>query len=280
MAQIELKLSTERTNYLLYEPANLTVTVKNISGTELAFENDTKKNLPWVSFLINSDDGMPVDADQPLRPPPRLIPDEKESSITIDLTPYYKIRSTGRYSVKALVRLPGKGTFVTQPMFIWISKGDVLWSQKRFVDGAERTYSLHRFEDRSKVYLYLRVEEPEQNLVYVTTRLGELNYAESLPPPIFDKDGNLHILHPCTATSFVYHIAAPSGQILHKQEFETTPTIPRLVSSPDMEVHVVGGTDLAVLEKKPKRAKLSDGQKFPDVVKDETSSSKSSTPSH
>lgn len=272
-AQIELKLSAERTNFLLYESMPLTVSIKNISGQDLLFTTTQSQSEQWISFQVNSAEGLPVDMDLPFTAQPKTIKESTEEQVVIDIMPHYKMRSTGRYEVRAQVKVPGKGTFVTPPMVIWLGGGDTLWSQKRSVDGAERVYSLMRFAVRATTYLYVRVEEPHQNLVYSTLRLGELNYAVPLPSPIFDKDGALNILHPATATTFLYTKIGRDGNVTYWEEFRNVPSLPQLVSTPDHTVRVQGGSSITLAPPPKLRPKLSEGQS-PNVSSTPSSSKK------
>jgi hypothetical protein len=130
------------------------------------------------------------------------------------------------------------------------------------VEGSQRVYSLIRFSPTpDTTNLYLRVEDPSENVVYTNLALGEV-VAYIDPDVFFDPQGNIHVMQPIAMSTYLYTRADPSGKILHQGIFKTFQTIPpRLKKMEDGNVVVVGG-----LEENPNvpREKLSDSQKKAD----------------
>jgi hypothetical protein len=106
--------------------------------------------------------------------------------------------------------------------------------------------------------LYLRVEEPAENVVYANVGLGGIE-AFVDPQVYFDPEGNIHILHLLAMSTYLYSRADAQGKILHQAVFKTFQQIPpRLSKMDDGNVYVAGG-----MEETPDnvRESLSDGQK-------------------
>jgi hypothetical protein len=127
------------------------------------------------------------------------------------------------------------------------------------VEGGERTYSLIRFSPRpDSTELYLRVEEPGENVVYSNVGLGEIE-AFVDPQVFFDPQGNIHILHMLAMSTYLYTRADAQGKIAHQGIFKTFQQIPpRLSKMEDGSIFVAGG-----IEESPAtvRESLSTGQK-------------------
>jgi hypothetical protein len=112
----------------------------------------------------------------------------------------------------------------------------------RPVESSERTYSLIRFSpDADTTRLYLRVEDPEENIVYANLALGDLaSYAD--PDVNFDPRGNVHVLQPVAQGTYLYSRADPDGKILDQTMFRTFRLVrPMLRKVEDGNVLVVGG---------------------------------------
>jgi hypothetical protein len=277
MAQITVAAQTTRTDFLLYERVDLMVTVANIGDNDLVLNNDT--NHPWLSFLLSrhtQQNYMPIRQERDSTFAAITLKAGESKTLRVNLTPLFTFRDEGDYRAAAVIDLPGQGQMVSDNVPFSVMKGQQVWSQSHPVDGSQRIYTLIRFSPTSDTTeLYLRVEDPAENLVYANLGLGAM--ASSVDPEVlFDPQGNVHILHPTALGTYLYSRADPDGKIIHQGVFKTEAMQgpsgveripPRLVKMNDGNVIVQGG-----VEQDPNhpREKLSEGQ--PTKVTSATSS--------
>jgi hypothetical protein len=256
-AQIQVSAQTERNDFLLYERVDLLVTVANTGESDLVLNNN--EGHPWLSFLVSKHNRLPVRQERQAVFKPVTLKVGESKTLRINLTPLFSFREEGDYKAEAVVDLPGEGQILSDGVPFTVLRGHPVWSQTRPVAGSERVYSLIRFSPQSDTTsLYLRVEDPSENIVLANLALGEV-VAYIDPDVFFDPQGNIHVMQPIAMGTYLYTRADPSGKILHQGIFKTFQTIPpRLTKMEDGNVIVAGG-----LEENPNtpREKLSKGQK-------------------
>jgi hypothetical protein len=258
-AQVQVSAQTdgERANFLLYERLDLLVTVTNTSESDLVLDNE--EGHPWLSFLVSKHDRLPVRAERQALFKPLTLKVGESKTLRVNLTPLFSFREEGNYTAAAVIDLPGAGDIASPDVPFTVLRGRRIWSVQRPVDGGERTYSLIRFSPKpDETELYLRVEEPAENVVYANVGLGGIE-AFVDPQVYFDPEGNIHILHLLAMSTYLYSRADAQGKILHQAVFKTFQQIPpRLSKMDDGNVYVAGG-----MEETPDnvRESLSDGQK-------------------
>jgi hypothetical protein len=118
-----------------------------------------------------------------------------------------------------------------------------------------------RFNTRDDSSLYLRVEEPEENIVYCTYQLGRYVSIQK-PEARFDSEGMLHILHPVGTTTYRYTQADAQGNILLHEDREMAANGPFLRDNGAGAVALVGGIAHGAGAAR-QREKLSTGQSGP-----------------
>jgi hypothetical protein len=240
MAQIEVAAQTERSNFLLYERVDLLVTVTNVGDTDLVLDND--EGHPWLSFLVATKRHMPIRQERRGDFQPLNLKAGENKTLRINLTPLFSFREEGDYHVSAVIDLPGQGEIISQAAPFTVLNGRKVWSQQRTVDGTQRVYSLIRFSPESDTTeLYLRVEEPDENIVDANLALGEV-VAFIDPDVFFDPKGDLHILQPIALSTYLYTRTDITGKILDQRIFKTFHEIPpRLAKLEDGGIYVAGG---------------------------------------
>jgi hypothetical protein len=256
-AQLRVALGAERSTFLLYEPMIVTVQITNTSGERILL-NSGAQDRPWLSFLVRSMDGRKARTEQPLTLEPVTLGPGQSTLLSVDLTPIYAIRQTGQYTVQASIQPPGGRAYLTDALVLTVGKGDTIWSKDYVEDGTKRVISLIRFIDRRDVALYLRVEEPEENLVYCTTRLGKMISFTS-PQAELDGTRGIHIVHPIGPRLYRYTHASPEGQILRQEDRESGATAPSLAVRPDGVVQFVGGIEQKQRTERPRLSELQQG---------------------
>ncbi|MDE1170373.1 MAG: hypothetical protein PW734_04055 [Verrucomicrobium sp.] len=238
-AQLRLGLTAERSSYLLYEPVPLHLTLQNDAGFDLVFQDAGEH--PWLSFLVTRADRSVVSADRHIPGRELKLPEGGSVSLDVDLTPLYAMRETGSYKVRAVVDVGGR-EYLSAPIEVTLSAGRRIWSETRTVDGSPRIFSLLRFAPTMQgTFLYLRAEEPAQNLVYSTARLGEI-VDLGKPQTAFDAEGRLHVLFLTGNAVYRYVRAGQDGAPLSQKLYDSLPeNPPRLQAAADGSVLVAGG---------------------------------------
>jgi hypothetical protein len=256
-AQLKVNLAAERSTFLLYEPMVLTVQLANTSGERIVL-NSGPQDRPWLSFLVIGADGRKARAEQALSLDPVVLEPGQSKLLSVDVTPLYAIRETGQYTVQVSVQPPGRSAFLTDALVLSVGKGDTIWN-KNYVDGGtKREVSLIRFIDRKDVSLYLRVEEPQENLVYSTVRLGRV-VAFTSPQVELDGERGIHVLHPVGARTYRYTRANAEGSILSQEDRESGVTPPTLAARPGGKIEFVGGVQQNKPAERPKLSTLQQG---------------------
>ncbi|MDD5261640.1 MAG: hypothetical protein PHD76_07290 [Methylacidiphilales bacterium] len=255
-AQLQIKLSQDRTVYLLYEPMEFTVSLTNTTDESIVLSRDPGSDEDWLNFMIFTVNKEKIHSENTLTVPASTIPPGETLKVPINVTPYFAIRSTGSYTVQAVVNIPGRRPLLTSELYFSVGKGDVVWKKELYNEGTKRVYSLIRFLENNDSNLYLRVEDPDINTVYTTIRLGKLTaYAD--PVVEFDKDQNIHIVHTVGAKTSRYTMANSKGKILKQEDRTVGDTKPTLAKAADGTVQLVGGI---IPQEKKVRPKLSEGQ--------------------
>jgi hypothetical protein len=241
-AQISVSAQTTRTDFLLYERVDLLVTVANQSGSDIVLDN--ADGHPWLSFIVSKENRLPVHPEGHATFKPITLKVGQSKTLRINLTPLFTFREEGNYRANAVIDLPGADPIVSAYVPFTVLHGRNVWSETRPVDGMQRVYSLIRFSPTpDSTSLYLRVEDPDENLVLTNLALGEI-VAYVDPDVFFDPQGNLHVMQPIAMGTYLYSRADATGKIVHQGIFKTYQTIrPRLSKLYDGSVIVVGGIE-------------------------------------
>jgi hypothetical protein len=257
LAQVAVGAQMERSQFLLYERVDLLVTLTNASETDLALDNDG--NHPWLSFMVYNHDHLPVRPERQALFKPLTLKQGETKTLRINLTPLFSFRTEGSYTAQAVVNLPGSGDLVSQEVPFSVQRGREVWTVTRPIDGSNRIYSLLRFSPKpNETDLYLRVEDPSENVVFANVGLGPVE-AYIDPQVFFDPAGNIHVLQLIAMSTYLYTRADAQGKVMHQGVFKTFQEIrPRLAQMDDGNVYVQGG-----LEETPQSAHetLSSGQR-------------------
>ena len=237
--QLDLRLETPKSSYLQYAPIPLTVNLKNLGGQDLVLENGGDH--PWLEMIVQSTDGLLLKADRPLVPPALALKPGESRALPLDLAPHFLVREPGGYRVRASVRLPSGQTLMTEPLSFLVGRGEIIWSTPRGQGKDRRNFSLVKFYEDPNVGLYLRVEVPEQNLVFPSRRLGPF-LPLGRPTAEFDSENHLHLLYTVAPGQHRITVVNQDGNLLREENRQETLEKPRLRKSPDGLVDVEGGT--------------------------------------
>lgn len=232
-------METPKSSYLQYAPVPVTVLLKNLGGQDLVLKETD--NQPWLELIVQSTDGLLLKPDRPFVPPPLVLRAGESRALPVDLAPLFLIRETGGYRVRASVRSSSGETLLTEPLPFLIGRGEVIWSTPRGEGRDRRIFSLVKFYEDPNLGLYLRVEVPEQNLVFPCRRLGAyLPFGK--PEAEFDAENHLHLLYAVASGQYRLMVVNADGNPLREELRQETLEKPRLRKSPDGLVDVQGGS--------------------------------------
>ncbi len=239
---IDAKMGRDRGDYLLYERTDMLVTITNTSDTDIVLDNEGSR--PWLSFMICRHNTMPVRPERQAIFKPLALKQGESKTLRINLTPLFSFRDEGDYTAQAVVTLPGAGDLTSREVPFTVLRGKAIWSQQRPVSGTDRIYSLLRFSPQpDETELYLRVEDPSDNVVLANVGLGPVE-AYIDPQVFFDPQGNLHVMHLLSMSTYMYTRADADGKIVHQGVFKTFQSIaPHLRKMEDGSIYVAGGLE-------------------------------------
>jgi hypothetical protein len=253
---VNAQMSDGRSGYLLYERVDLLISLTNTTDSDISLDNGEGHS--WLSFVVCKHNTLPVRPERQAMFKPLTLKVGETKRLRVNLTPLFSFRDVGAYTAQAVVELPGAGDLVSQEVPFSVLNGRTVWTATRPVEGSQRVYSLIRFASKPDLTeLYLRVEDPTQNVVFSNVGLGPME-AFVDPQVYFDPLGNLHVMHLISMETYLYTRADPAGKVEHQGVFKTYQEIPpRLRQMNDGNVYVAGG-----LEETPEmtRETLSSGQ--------------------
>ncbi len=260
-ANIDIKLRTDRSKFLLYEPAFFEVSIVNNHDGLIHLRHDVKRNIPWLNFVITNEEGQRVDKDNDLALKNEVLLAGQSTTVPLNITPYFNLRKSGSYKIQAVVSVEGMTPFITSSLDFDIIKGQAVWKQERLFGGVEREYRLVKFSDRKDTKLYIEVSEPESNIIYGAFSLGKF-VAFSEPKTMFDVGGNLHVLHSFASRAYRYTKIDPKGKILGQESRASGASLPDIALDQAGEVSFVGGVKPEDFQRE-KLSKLQQGGNVP-----------------
>lgn len=255
-AQISVVLSAEKSNFLLYEAMTLSVKVTNMSDDSISLASEGDR--PWLSFLVQTAERRKIRTESPIVTEPVVLAPGKSRVLSLDITPHYAIRESGQYTIQAAVELPGRRSFLTDGLVFNVGRGEVVWTKSYIEGGTQRVISLIRFTDMKDTSLYLRVEEPRENLVYTTFKLGRM-ISFTNPEVRIDAFRSIHILHPVGARLYRYTQTDANGRLIQQEDREAGSTPLALATRDDGRVEFVGGKKMTPESTRPKLSELQQG---------------------
>jgi hypothetical protein len=255
-AQVEIRVEATRVQYLLFEPVLIKVSLTNTTEHEIVLRTNGKN--PWLSFLVTKADGGSIKQDQPGNMEPLLLQAGETKTLPVNITPLYAFRETGQFKARAVVEIDGQELISGNAQF-GVGQGQKVWKQVRPWQGSQLMYSLVRFSPSiEESSLYVRVEDEQENVVYVTYPLGPMiSYVD--PQVSFDANGKLHIVHTQGVRSYRYTRVDAYGKREVSMDYTAASdgSVPTLNTTDDGLVLVAGGSSVT---DGPKRDKLSDAQ--------------------
>ncbi len=244
-AQVQVDIALKRNLYIRYEPILATVTITNLTGSELSLADAGQQR--WFGIEVETLDGRPIPpvgeySNQPLE----LGPQQKISR-TVNITPLFPISEFGGYRVRATVFVYKSGRHFTSPSLNFeVTDGRMMWQKTVGVPegtpgaGTSRTVTLlsHRLPESTQ--LYIRIEDPQAGRIYCTHQLGKFLSFGS-PNVMLDRQNQIHILQNSAPKVFFYSQIGLNGEVLDRRSYNELSSRPALRRGSDGSVLVVGG---------------------------------------
>ena len=273
-AQVAIVVKPVQVNYLQYESVFVRVAMRNLSAHPLAFGENLglKGNLQFEIRRSDRNDPSFVRSpkDAPLPDMTGVIlPPGGEKSYMFNLSKHYDLRSTGRYTVKAVLRHPQLSVpYQSKEAHFNVVRGSLIWSRtvglpllddgpetetagEAGEDGAKeekprmiktREYRiLSYFTGKSNIYC-LTLEDKDN--LYMLRHIGYDLGPDLRPKCEIDFLSRLNVLLPASTKVYAYYQYNTDGNLENRQILMKVDRAPRLVLDPDTGiVKVVGGRE-------------------------------------
>jgi hypothetical protein len=244
-AQLQVSLEFSRRLFVLHEPIEATVQIRNLTGREITLRDDGNKN--WFAFDVTRPDGGFVEPTGSYQLGQLVIQSGDTVRRKINITPLYQIREFGIHRVRAQIYFADMDKlFVSQRKLIEITEGKTLWRQTVGVPegmgaaGETRTYSLLSHSVGRGKRLYVRVADPQSGITYGTYSIGRLlTFGD--PFVEIDSQSRLHVLHLVAPKQYQYTVVDLDGRVAERSQYITTRTEPRLRRRSSGSIAVAGG---------------------------------------
>ena len=270
-AQVVIVVKPVQINYLQYESVFVRVAMRNLSAHPLAFGENLglKGNLQFE--IRRSDRNEPSFVRSPKDAPLPdmtgvILPPGGEKTYTFNLSKYYDLRSTGRYSVKAVLRHPQLSTpYQSKEVHFNIVRGNLIWSRTvglPLLDdepGDETVNEDGTKEEKHRIiktreyrilsyftgtsHIYCLTLEDKENL-YMLRHIGYDLGPDLRPKCEIDFLSRLSVLLPASTKVYAYYQYNTDGKLENRQILMKDNKAPRLLLDPDTgTVKVVGGRE-------------------------------------
>ncbi len=221
-AQVQISCTLRHTRVLPLEPLMATVRIDNQTGTPIQVGDGGGASL---SFVVESSPGRAVNL---LRPPDEVsftVPAHGRFEGTFFLHDTYDLRRPRPYTVQARLiwRNQVFGSARTNLDVVpgmEVASAVAALLPEEGARPARRTYSLHTLSRNQQEVLLIRIEDPDQNLVYAVHGLGRI--VRGRPPALrIDGEGNAHVLHRISPFAYAYHVIGPDGHLIDQEGLST-----------------------------------------------------------
>ena len=270
-AQVAIVVKPVQVNYIQYESVFVRVAMRNLSAHPLAFGESLGLKGSLQFEIRRSDRNEPSFVRSPKDAPLPdmtgvILPPGGEKTYMFNLSKHYDLRSTGRYTVKAVLRHPQMpSAYQSKEAHFNVVRGNLIWSRtvglpllddepgevKENGDGTktEQHRMIKTREYRILSYftgvsnIYCLTLEDKDNL-YMLRHIGYDLGADLRPKCEIDFLSRLNVLLPASTKVYAYYQYNTDGNLENRQILMKTDRPPRLVLDKDTGiVKVVGGRE-------------------------------------
>lgn len=217
-AQILVEIKPEFSRLLQYEPNQVTIILKNDSGTPLVFSGDGAN--AELALTAERDPGRAIASIGELPLPAAPLPSGSVWTNTFDVLSVFPLVKSGPYGVAAEVSVQGE-TFSSRRVYFDVVPGfEVLRLRSTSSDGTRLGYSLRTLHRGTGDFLFVRVEDLDEETILGVYGLGR--YLGAYPPEgKFDTTGSLHLLFHAAPGKFMHTVFAPEGRPIVHQPYDS-----------------------------------------------------------
>ena len=247
-AQVTVSVTLDQDQFLPCETLPVAVRITNLSGQTLHLGADPK----WLTFGVQAENNFIVvkNANPPVLGEFKLESSEVATK-RVDLEPYFDLRRPGHYQIIATVHIKDWNTDITSPPKGFdIVNGAKLWSQVFGVPlppgvtnrlPTVRKYTLEEANYlHSQLRMYVQVSDESGATIYKVQAIGPM-VSFSQPEAQLDRSSNLHVLYQSGASSFLYSVIDPNGDIVRQETYDYLNVRPRLRVGANGDVTEYGG---------------------------------------
>jgi hypothetical protein len=269
-AQVSATLRFAQETYLAGEPVIATLTVNNQAGRDITLKPGVTEET-WCLIQLNAMRGeAPTHRTNTPVVPPLFIPAGESVSRTIPVNEFFELPGSGQYRAKVSISYGAtRAQFVTPTAFFNVDPGHKIWSTSVGIpdgqqnEGKPRIFSVLSLQRREGMFLYAKLENPEDGSYYPPYFLGRMLSAVA-PQMQTDRENNLYVLHAASDDTYILSqidvATGRSGQAVYRSK---TPRAgrPSLLRQPDGKLAIAGGVRMSNEEltgsPNPERAKIS-----------------------
>ena len=246
-AQVNVAITLDQEHFLPGEAVPVHVHITNRSGQTLHLGDDDY----WLSFMVESKDGAVVTK----KSDPSVVGafdlgTSEVASKRVDLGPCFALGRDGQYKVTATVHIRDWNKDITSaPIDFDVIRGAELWSESFGVPDSHagngqpdvRKYTLLEANYlRDQLRLYVQVTDETSASVVTVRAIGPM-ISFSQPQTQLDVASDLHVLYQDGASTFIYAVVNPSGEIIRRDKYDYVNTHPRLRQDDSGKISVFGG---------------------------------------
>ena len=264
-AQVTVQVTQDQDQFLPGEALTAAVRITNRSGQLLTFG----EGQDWLTFSIQGREEevvrktgeVPVEGEFTLE-------SSKVATKYVNLSPYFALTHSGRYSITAIVRIKAWNKVIASPPKSFdIIEGAKLWEQDVGVPSAEgvsnampevRKYILQQANYLKKeLRLYVRLTDVSGSKTFRVLAVGPI-VSFGRPEARVDQLSNLHVLHQQGPRAFVHTVVNPEGEVIARRTYDYGERRPRLQQDMAGKIVVGGGVRRPSKDDVPPAAATSD----------------------
>lgn len=211
LAQLEIRLSTDRKEFLIGENVPITFTIINHTDRTLDFKNVPGN--PWLRFRVTcSASPFPISPKALAKFPRLTIGPGQQQSYKLDLKASYDFNLDGSYRVVAIVQMPGgKEAFASSPARFTMGSGSTLKTFNIQSKGRPLQIHVKQLQADGRNCLFGQVAGYNSRTPIGACYLGK--FLHFMEPRIYlDSAQNLHVLCQSSPEIFTYSIMNNQGK--------------------------------------------------------------------
>jgi hypothetical protein len=241
-AQIQVELILNQEQFLVAESIPVKIRITNLSGQPVQLGQDPD----WLTFQVqNLERPSEVRVAKIPTNEPYTLQSAKTVVRQLDLIPFFDFSRPGQYTIAASLRIKNwNQEFFSNAKSFDVSTGFRVWEQEFGVPTSNappemRKYALLQANYVKRLMLYLRLTDASESRVYCVMPIAPL-VSFSRPEAQMDQESNLHVLSQAGASSFIYMVITPFGQVPTRHRYDYTETRP-VLRPKDGKIIVMGG---------------------------------------